>query len=106
MPVPNACWELLGGPFDPDHKLPVHSFALPGHDYGHASVFHLRNGDLHGVDFTCVDASAYFFITGAPTEKFESDESPEDEILTFCAHLAGVGIEKPVSNLGNISAHF
>ncbi|KAI1408209.1 hypothetical protein F5Y13DRAFT_204934 [Hypoxylon sp. FL1857] len=110
--VHNACWELLRDRIDPDHKLPVnslarHLFALlyntpinvvnealaPGHDYGHASVFHLRSGEQHSGYFTRVNASSYSFITGDVTEKFAPDEdSLEDDISSLCARLARVGV--------------
>ncbi|KAI0897634.1 hypothetical protein F4806DRAFT_495304 [Annulohypoxylon nitens] len=103
--VHNACWELLRDRIDPDHdfppnKLAQHLFALlyntpvnagnealiPGHDYGHASDFHLQTGELYHGYFTRVKESDYFFITGDVGEKFEPDEDGlEDEILSIYA---------------------
>ncbi|KAI1453037.1 hypothetical protein F4805DRAFT_444983 [Annulohypoxylon moriforme] len=108
--VHNACWELLRDRIDPDHELSSdilaqHLFALlyntpvnardealiSGHNYGHASDFRLRSGELYHGYFTRVKDSDYFFITGDVGEKFEPDEDGfEDELLSLyvsSAHL-------------------
>ncbi|KAI0886120.1 uncharacterized protein GGS22DRAFT_187354 [Annulohypoxylon maeteangense] len=110
--VHNACWELLRDRIDPDRQfssdvLAQHLFALlyntpvnagnealiPGHDYGHASDFHLRTGELYHDYFTRVKESDYFFITGDVGEKFEPDEdSLEDESLSLYVNSAHLSI--------------
>ncbi|KAI1211804.1 uncharacterized protein F4807DRAFT_376848 [Annulohypoxylon truncatum] len=112
--VHNACWELLRDRIDPDHdfspdKLAQHLFALlyntpvnhankalvPGHDYGHASDFHLRSGELYHNYFTRLKESDYFFITGDVAEKFEPDDDGlEDGALSLYVGSAHLGTHR------------
>ncbi|OTB04004.1 hypothetical protein M426DRAFT_321296 [Hypoxylon sp. CI-4A] len=105
--VHDACWKLLRDRVDPDHKYPVdrlacHLFALlyntpvngengallPGHNYGHASAFHLPTPELSGRYFTRVNASKYYYITADVAEKFEpNEETLEDEVESRYSHL-------------------
>ncbi|OTB10972.1 hypothetical protein K445DRAFT_370642 [Daldinia sp. EC12] len=98
--IHDACWELLRDRVDRRHRVSAnnlarHLFALlfntpinaesetlaPGHDYGHASQFHPRAGELDNRYFTRVNSTSYSFITGDITEKFVPDEeSLEDEV--------------------------
>ncbi|KAI1800897.1 hypothetical protein F4811DRAFT_564415 [Daldinia bambusicola] len=106
--IHDACWELLRDRVGHCRQVSVndlarHLFALllntpvsaenetlaPGHDYGHASQFHLRDGELSSSYFTRVNSTSYSFITGDITEEFVPDEeSLEDEVKSFHASLA------------------
>ncbi|KAF3065009.1 putative f-box domain containing protein [Daldinia childiae] len=104
----DACWKLLRERVDPNHEVPVNSLAhhlfailfntpvsaesealVPGHNYGHASQLHPREGEVHGRYFTRVNLTSYSFITGDITEEFvPEEESLENEAKYFYAYLA------------------
>ncbi|KAI1462915.1 uncharacterized protein F4812DRAFT_448723 [Daldinia caldariorum] len=106
--IHDACWDLLRDRVNHYRQVSVndlarHLFALlintpvsvesetlaPGHDYGHASQFHLRDGELSSSYFTRVNSTSYSFITGDITEEFVPDEeSLDDEVKSFHAYLA------------------